>query len=286
MNSLYRSSNYRPSRDPLVLFVQEMRLRGLSDKTQKSYHYYLDECLRFVDYKSPKEISAADVRSYLLWLADNHKSASTLNIAYSALQFYFQKILRRNFFAMIPRAKKEKRLPVVLSQKEIQSLIGAITNRKHRVIVELLYGSGLRVGEVVRVRMKDIDLDRMQLHVVQGKGSKDRYTIIPRSISTILATQMNVKQPSDFLFTNGHGGRLHERSVQKIVTRAAQTARISRSVSVHTLRHSFATHLLEAGTDIRYIQELLGHTKIATTQIYTHVVRSDLNMITSPLDRI
>ncbi len=163
-------------------------------------------------------------------------------------------------------------------------MIVGIGNKKHRTIVELLYGAGLRVGEVVRIRMKDVDLDRMQLHVVQAKGAKDRYTILPTALQMILEVQNGLKTQDDFLFTNGRGGRLTTASIQKIVSQSAERATISKKVTPHTLRHSFATHLLEAGTDIRYIQELLGHAKLATTQMYTHVARSSLDTITSPLD--
>lgn len=273
-----------PSWDPMVKLRQEMKLRGFSSKTVKTYLYYIEECLRFCEGKSPKKITGGDIRAYLEWLADSNKSASTLNTAYSALQFYFEHILHRKFFATIPRAKKEKRLPTVLSKSEVRSLINGINNKKHRTIVELLYGSGLRVGEVVRIKMKHIDLDRMQLHVVQAKGAKDRYTILPESLIDVLDKQTQLKVPNDFLFTNGRGGTLHERSVQKVVSEAARSAEISKHITAHTLRHSFATHLLEAGTDIRYIQELLGHAKLATTQIYTHVARSNLADIASPLD--
>jgi site-specific recombinase XerD len=262
----------------------EMKLRGLSQKTMRNYTRYVDECQRFCDGKYLRDITSKDVRSYLLWLVDNRKSASTLNVAYSALQFYFEKILRRKFFATIPRAKKEKRLPTVLSKIEVARLIGNIENKKHKVIVQLLYGAGLRVGEVVRIRMRHIDLDRMQLHVVQAKGAKDRYTILPQSLKETLVAQRRLKEAGDFLFTNGRGGRLSTASIQKIVSQAATHAEIVKQVTPHTLRHSFATHLLEAGTDIRYIQELLGHAKLATTQIYTHVARGHLREIESPLD--
>ncbi len=268
----------------MVKLAQEMKLRKFSPSTVKSYIRYVQECLRFCDGKSPKNIAGEDVRNYLEWLANSGKSGSTLNTAYSALQFYFEKILRRKFFATIPRAKKEKHLPIVLSKEEVRRLIDGIENKKHKTIVELLYGCGLRVGEVVKIRMNHVDVERMQLHVVQGKGAKDRYTILPLSLKQVLIAQASMKKRGDFLFTNGRGSRLTTASIQKIVAHAATRAKISKKVTPHTLRHSFATHLLEAGTDIRYIQELLGHAKLATTQIYTHVARSNLDAITSPLD--
>ncbi len=276
--------NYRPSRDPMLLFVEEMRLRRLSLKTQKSYSRFVEECLRFCEGKSPRDMTGNDVREYLLWLSNEGKSASTLNIAYSALQMYFEKILHRKFFATIPRAKKEKQLPSVLSKAEVQRMFSAVGNVKHLCMLQLLYGAGLRVGELVRLRMKDIDFDRNLIHVVLGKGAKDRFTLLPQSLRETLLNQKRLKQPDDFLFTSYDRGHLTEATIQKVVGAAALRAKIGKSVSPHTLRHSFATHLLEAGTDIRYIQELLGHAKLATTQIYTHVTSASLTQVTSPLD--
>ena len=277
------SPHYRPARDPMTLFEQEMRLRNLSPKTRKTYRRFVDEMLRFSG-KSPKDAAGQDVRAYLDWLAEDGKSASTLNTAYSALQFYFEKILRRKFFATIPRAKKEKRLPAVLSKEEVRRMIDETANPKHHCMMSLLYGAGLRVGELVRLKMKDFDFDRNLIHVVQAKGAKDRYTILPQSLKEALLNQKRLKGPSDFLFTSYDGGRLTEATIQKVVAQAAGRSQISKDVTPHTLRHSFATHLLESGTDIRYIQELLGHAKLATTQIYTHVARSNVEKLTSPLD--
>ncbi|MBI4135362.1 tyrosine-type recombinase/integrase [Candidatus Uhrbacteria bacterium] len=262
---------------------QEMRLRKFSQKTIKSYLLYIEACLRFVR-KSPREVDGADVRNYLDNLATTGKSASTLNTAYSALQFYFGKILCRKFFVHIPRAKKPHTLPEVLSKEEVRRMIDCVENQKHKCMIQILYGTGVRVGELVRLRMRDIDFDRNCIRVVQGKGAKDRMALLPKSIRELLEKQRSVKQPLDFLFTSYNGGRLTEATVQKVVRSAAQLAKIQKEVTPHTLRHSFATHLLESGTDIRYIQELLGHAKLATTQIYTRVSSQSLGAIKSPLD--
>lgn len=282
-NSPRRSLHYRPSRDPMTLFEQEMRLRNLSQKTRQTYGRFVQACLRFGG-QSPKSVAAADVRSYLDWLARSGKSASTLNTAYSALRFYFEKILRRKFFGGIPRAKKAKRLPAVLSPAEVKRLIEQTANPRHRCIISLLYGAGLRVGELVRLRMRAIDTDRGLIHVAQSKGAKDRYTILPAALKEEMSAQRRLKRADDFLFTSHHSGRLNEATIQKIVAAAAARAGLGKTVTPHTLRHSFATHLLENGTDIRYIQELLGHAKLQTTQIYTHVAKSALGEIVSPLD--
>ncbi|OGH93689.1 MAG: hypothetical protein A2538_00605 [Candidatus Magasanikbacteria bacterium RIFOXYD2_FULL_41_14] len=277
-------NTYYPSQDPMVKLRQEMKLRNFSQKTIKSY---LNYTIRFINWSNRpiREVTGNDIRMFLEFLVDNKSSASTVNTAYSALQFYFGNVLGRNFFINIPRAKKSRYLPVVLSKQEVARLLAALTNPKHHCIVSLLYGAGLRVSEVVRIKMCDIDFDRMLLRVFQGKGKKDRLTLLPKSLHEILRKQNNVKKPTDYLFTHEHGvGRLTERTVQKVVSEASKRAGITKSVHPHILRHSFATHLLESGTDIRYIQELLGHANLQTTQIYTHVASNNLGEIKSPLD--
>ncbi len=272
-----------PSQDPMVKLRQEMKLRNFSQKTIKSYLYYIGDCLKKSN-KQARMISGSDVRNYLESLADSGMSSSTLNIAHSALRFYFQIILRRKFFSDIPRACKEKHLPAVLSKEEVVKMVLSLKNPKHNCILSLLYGTGVRVSELTHIKMRDIDFDRSVLRVFQGKGKKDRFTLLPKSLREVLLKQRNLKKPGDYLFTNGRGGRLTEATIQKIARLAAKRAGIQKNVTPHTLRHSFATHLLENGTDIRYIQELLGHAKLQTTQIYTHVANNDLKHITSPLD--
>lgn len=279
------STNWRPSRDPMRLLAQEMTLRQFSPKTIKSYTHYITECLKSAN-KNPLQISTADVRSYLECLANKGHSPSTLNTAYSALLFYFGKILHRGFFARIPRAKQDKKLPSILSSEEITAMLNATANIRHQCMLKLLYGAGLRVGELVRLRTCDIDLDRGLIAIVRSKGAKDRTTLLPASLKEILLKQKAIKRGDDFLFTNGQGGRLTEATIQKVVHLAAARAGIAKHISPHTLRHSFATHLLESGTDIRYIQALLGHAKLETTQIYTHVAASHLKNIVSPIDRL
>ncbi len=277
------SRHYRPSTDPMFLFIQEMKLRNLSRKTIECYRRYVDDCIRFAS-KSARGITGPDIRAYLSWLVENGKSGSTLNTAYSALQYYFERILHRKFFASIPRSKEPKKLPSVLSLGEVARLVSTTLNPKHRCIIQLLYGTGMRVGELVRLRMNQIDFDRNCIHIQRSKGAKDRVVMLPQSLRETLLNQLRLKQPTDFLFTNGRGGRLSETSIQKIVREGTIRAGITKPITPHTLRHSFATHLLESGTDIRYIQELLGHARIETTQIYTHVTAKAARTIVSPLD--
>lgn len=264
--------------------TRELRFRNYSPKTAEAYLYYNRELLRFCQ-KDPREINSGDVKDFLDFLAIN-RSASTVSVAYNAIHFYYKEIWRRSLFAHIKQPRKSKYLPIVLSQEEAQRITSVLANPKHRCVISLLYGTGVRVSELTHIRMRDIDLDRMILRVFQGKCKKDRQTIIPRALESVLRSQQRVKKQDDFLFTNGRGDRLTEASIQKIVAHAAVEAGIKKTVSPHTLRHSFATHLLENGTDIRYIQELLGHAKLQTTQIYTHVADSNLKDIKSPLDVI
>jgi len=277
------NTHYRPSRDPLVLLKQEMKLRGFSNKTVKSYLHYINECLRFSNI-NPRNTTQKDVRAYLECLADRNLSASTINTAYSSLLFYFNKILHRKFFVNLPRVKKEKTLPVILSKQEVERIINLTKNPKHHCILSLLYGCGLRVSEVVKVKIRDIDFDRNLIYIKQAKGKKDRVVFLPKKLFKILKIQQTLKNSKDFLFTNNCGNKLTTATIQKVVKQAVKRVRIYKNVSPHTFRHSFATHLLENGTDIRYIQELLGHANLKTTQIYTHVASGNLNKIKSPLD--
>jgi integrase/recombinase XerD len=277
-----RSPHYRPSRDPMILLKEEMLLRNFSPRTINIYIHYIQESLKHANVGA-SSINETHIRSFLLFLQQKNDSASSLNTAYSALKFYFEKILRRKFFAEIPRSKQQKKLPVVLSKDEVKKLIEVTTNKKHKTMIQLLYGAGLRVSELVRIQMSNLDFTRGRIHIVEGKGKKDRYTLLPHSLYDILQKQTTLKKPDDYLFTNTKNLHLTERTVQHIIEASQIKAQISKHISPHTLRHSFATHLLENHTDIRYIQELLGHSKIETTQKYTHVAIRDMVLI-SPLD--
>ena len=286
MDTSYHMENRttREKRDPFYNLERELKIRGLSRKTIKAYLLYNRIFIEWVK-KSPRDVGQEDVKRYLEHLVDHGSAASTVNVAINALKFYYAQILRRKFFFDIKHAKKSKYLPTVLSKDEAKRLLACIKNAKHYCIAALLYGAGLRVGEVVRIRMQDIDAGRGLLKVYQGKGKKDRYTLLPKQIMPHLEAQFKLKSPDAYLFSGVRGeGHLTERSAEAIVQDAARKAGIAKPVSCHTLRHSFATHLLEAGTDIRYIQELLGHAKLATTQIYTKVSSQALGAIKSPLD--
>lgn len=282
MNKRTNTKPY-PSQDPMVKLRQEMKLRGFSQRTVKSYVYYITNIVKQAN-KRLHQITAADVRSYLERLADQGKSASTLNIGYNALKFYFESIMHRKLFMHIPRAKTAKKIPNVLTKDEVSKILRSVTNVKHKLMLALLYSSGLRVSEVVNVKVEDINFSDKLVLVREGKGSKDRVTIMSRKLAGVLKRYVTSKNPSDYIFVSKQGEKLTSRSVQKVFAQALRESGVKKSVSCHSLRHSFATHLLEAGTDIRYIQELLGHARLETTQIYTKVANNKLKNIKNPLD--
>lgn len=286
MNTDYHTNKKTTTqeRDPLYNLEQELRIRGFSPKTIKSYLLYNKLFLEFIR-KSPKSVANDDIRQYLISLKNRDCASSTLNVALNALKFYYRQILKRRFFFDIKSAKKTSYLPTILSKEEIERMLVATTNPKHNFLISLMYSAGLRVSETIRIKMRDFDLDRKMIMARQGKGQKDRCTLLSEKLIPILKKQLLLKKPSDYLFTGAGGnGHLTSESAEKIVKKAAESAGISKKVSCHSLRHSFATHLLENGTNIRYIQALLGHARLETTQIYTKVANNKLKDIKSPLD--
>ncbi len=266
---------------------KELTARKYSRRTLKLYLYYNKDFLKFVG-KPPYGISDCDMREYLYSLAEKRNaSASTLNIAINALKFYYGRILRRRLVYEVKRPKKDKKLPVILNKEEVSKILSAIPNIKHKAILMLVYSAGLRVSEVVKLRVENIDGKRKLIHVRGAKGRKDRYTILSDVALKTLEEYQGRYRPHKWLFLGAKPDKhIHPRSVEKIFSGACKKAGIEKDVSVHTLRHSFATHLLESGVDLRYIQELLGHKSSKTTEIYTHVSNKNLRTIKSPLDTL
>src|SRR3989339_53593 len=262
------------SRDPMNNFAREMRIRNFSKKTIEAYLYYNKELLRFAS-KFSDEINRNDIKDYLDWMYDSGKATATVNLAINAIKLYYGAIMKRKFFSddfSIKRPKKEKYLPVVLSKQEIARMIAAMDNIKHKLVIQVLYSTGLRVGELRSLKINDIDFDRKSVFVKAGKGKKDRITVISRIVLDNMDKYLKEYQPLKYLFERfGPGEKLSERSLQKIVYTAAAKTGISKGVSSHTLRHSFATHQLENNVNLRYIQAMLGHARLETTQIYTRV---------------
>jgi site-specific recombinase XerD len=270
-----------------TLMKEELVLKGYSYKTTKSYLGHIRRFDTFI-YKPLNEIISTDIKKYILYLLnDMETSHSFANQAISAIKFLYISILHKSEeeLGQFPRPQKERMLPNVLSKEEVFSILKAVQNEKHKTILFLIYSAGLRVGEVVRLQLADIDSKRMLIKVNQEKGRKDRYTLLSEVALKQLKKYYMLYKPVQWLFPGGKDDSfLTERSVERIFEKACESAKIKSKATVHTLRHSFATHLLESGTDLRYIQELLGHSSSKTTEIYTHVTERKLSNIKSPLD--
>ncbi len=265
---------------------EELLLAGYSPRTRKGYFGYIR---RFATWSQVplEETTAAHVRGYLLHLvAERRLSRSVRGQALNALRFLTDKVLGRpTELDRIPVSRREKVLPAILSSDEVEALIRGARHPAHSALLMLLYSGGLRVSEVVRLRPEDLEAERGLLRIRQGKGRKDRYTLLSQRALKVVRRHQRMTPPSQWLFPGVDPRRpLTVRTVQKAVQRAAKKAGITRKVTPHVLRHSFATHLLEAGTDLRYIQMLLGHSSTRTTEIYTRVSRRDLSRIQNPLD--
>lgn len=271
----------------LIPLQKELSIRKYSRRTIKSYLRYNRDLLLFTG-KKPEEIVNEDIKKYLYYMVEKKKvSTSTLNIIINALKFYCGEILKKKFIYEVKRPKKDKKLPVVLSREEVKKILQITENIKHKAILMLMYSGGLRVGEVVRLKPEDIDTNRKLIHIRASKGRKDRYTLLSDLALQILREYRKNEKPRKWLFPSWNTEKhITERTVQKIFQNACKKAGIKKNVSVHSLRHSFATHLLESGIDLRYIQELLGHKSSKTTEIYTHVSTKNLSAIKNPLDSL
>ncbi len=262
----------------------ELKLRGASPHTIAAYRRYNQQLLDF-SKKSSEQITKDDIKLFLGHLiADKEFSSRSVNLARSAIYFFYEQVLEKSL-GSIKTPKIEKSLPTVLSKREIKQLINACNNRKSKMIIELLYSSGLRVSELVNLKVEDFE-DKIGW-VRGGKGKKDRAFILSERILADLRHFLKTKGIGEgHIFRNRKGGILSPRNIQKIVSTAAKKANIQKHVTPHKLRHSFATHLLENGTDIRVIQELLGHSNLNTTQIYTHISTEQIKKVENPLDKL
>jgi site-specific recombinase XerD len=264
----------------------EMRAAKYSKKTMKSYSYY-NRFLCHNRQKLPEEMQTNDIKEFLAAVEkERDYSAATINIALSAIKFFYSRVLPRDILTEQHRPRQDKRLPVVLSKEEIKKMFLTEPNYKHRLLLMMVYASGLRAGEVVKIRKNDVDKKRKTIRIL-GKGRKYRYTLVSDTVINALEEYYTRYKITNWLF-NGVEREKHLviRSAQQIFGRALKRANIEKDATLHSLRHSFATHLLEGGTDIRYIQELLGHASLLTTERYTHVARRKTLSIKSPLDTI
>lgn len=263
-------------------FERELRIRKYSPRTIRAYSAYLRQFFVFLG-GTPARVSPEGVRRFLDTLERRGVSAQTLNLHLNAIKTFASTILHTPLGVEVHYAKRPHRLPIVLSRQEIASVLQAITNRKHRLLIALAYGAGLRVSEAVHLRVQDIDPEALTVAVRQGKGRRDRVTVFPERLRDGIRWLMTGKSGDVCLFESERGGRLTERTAQAVFARALVRAGIRKEATFHSLRHSFATHLLENGVDVRYVQELLGHQNIRTTQVYTHVTNPQLKNIKSPL---
>lgn len=261
---------------------QEMRLSGYSPRTIQSY----TNCAKnlYKNFKKPLiNVQETEFKSFLEKLAMRNYSPFTLNLYHSTMKYIFEHVYGKSWKFHFPYAKRHKRLPIVLSRNEIAEIIDTLKNKKHRLLIALSYGAGLRVSEIITLKVKDVDLQELIIHLKDTKGKKDRITILPEKLKSNLQNLMAGKGINDFLFESERGGILTTRTAQKVFSNALKKAEIKKNATFHSLRHSFATHLLENGVDVRHVQELLGHANIRTTQIYTKVTNPKLKNIKSPL---
>jgi len=260
----------------------ELKLRNYSRKTIKSYLICLSDYFRYIkNIKKDPDIGL--IKKYLLEKQNRGRSSQTINLYLQAIKYFYREILKNDIPIEIKFAKTANKLPVVLSKNEVEKIINSISNKKHKLLIALAYGFGLRVSEVISLKIKDVDLAELTIHLKRAKGNRDRITIFPERIRAELAEVMALRDKNDFVFLSERGGRLTERSAQMVFENALKRCRINKEATFHSLRHSFATHLLENGVDVRYVQELLGHANIRTTQIYTKVTNPSLKKIKSPL---
>jgi len=266
----------------LKKLVDELRLRNYSPKTIKSYTGCVAEYLR-IKQNNLNSVDIDFIKQYLLSKIDKGLSSQTVNQSLQAINFFCWNVLKFQGKIDIRFAKTPSKLPIVLSREEIQSMLAVINNEKHGLLVALTYAGGLRVSEVINLKIKDINLPELTIHIKGAKGNKDRITILPEKLVQNIGKLISNKDLNDFVFASERGGKLTERSAQMIFENALKKSNIKKDATFHSLRHSFATHLLENGVDVRYVQELLGHANIRTTQIYTKVTNPALKNIKSPL---
>jgi len=258
---------------------RELEIRNFSKKTIKSYMFSVN---KFLCYAENKELNEDSIKNYLQILIKK-RNPSTVSVSLSAIEFFFDKVL--NHKIKLPHPKRNKPIPIILTKEEILSMIKVTFNIKHRLILKILYGCGLRVSELTNLKKEDVNFNESLIHVKLSKGRKDRFVKIPDSLKEELKKYLELTN-SDIIFESNRTGKLTPKTIQLIVQNAAKKANIIKEVYPHLLRHSFATHLLEQGTDLRLIQKLLGHSDIKTTQIYLSVSQQSIKNIKSPLDSL
>lgn len=264
----------------------ECKRRGLSDRTAETYCYCVAKFLEYIS-KEIKFIKTCDVKEFIDYLVNKNAAGNTLNVYVNALKFFFEEILRRKVTINVKYSKRPKTLPTFLTKQETVSLIRAIGNPKHRLMIELLYSAGLRLSELINLKVKDLEFESNNGWVRRGKGNKDRRFIIAIALKNRLMDHLAINKLTneDYLF-HGWNEQISRRTIQEILRHAAKKAGISKNVHPHTLRHSFATHLIENGYDVASVQSLLGHASMETTMVYLHMASPNMINVKSPLDNL
>jgi len=278
--------------EELIRTRNELVIRNYSRATVKNYIACLREYFEAIPSLSkegrPEGVGVVKpdenmIKRFLLMKQERGYSSQTVNLYLNAIKFYYYQVVRNYFKLDIRFAKRSQKLPVVLTKEEILRILDCISNPKHKLMVALAYGSGLRISEVMSMKAKDVLLAEGTIHIKEAKGKKDRISIVSDKLMPDLETIILNKMPNDYLFESERGGKLTTRTAGAIFSKAKMKAGITKDATFHSLRHSFATHLLENGTDIRYVQSLLGHSNIRTTQLYTQVTHNAIRKIQSPL---
>lgn len=272
----------------LAEFERKMTIQRYSVSSIQNYASAVNSFLQVAKKKfnCPDELTEKEIEKYLHWKIEKHNiSASYQRMIVASIEKFYSTVLNKDLkIKHLYPARKSKSLPKYLTMQEIKKIIDATENLKHACIIKLLYGCGLRLSELLNLKITDVDSASMLILIRNGKGNKDRAVMLPPSLLNGMRTYVKRYKPKEYLIEGQTGGKYSPKSVQTIVKSAAQKAGIKKKVTPHILRHSFATHLLENGTDVRYIQELLGHQSVKTTEIYTHVTDISKSKIKSPLD--
>jgi len=272
--------------DVEYLMKRELLRRGYSPRTINSYSLCLKQFFNYHKDKDPRKITKVDVKDFIDTLIDKNKSGNTINLYFNAIKFFMLNILNKRLFYNIKYSKTPKKLPIVLSKEEVKKLIDSIENNKHRLIIKLMYSAGLRVSEAAKLKVEDLEIEKNYGWVRMGKGRKDRLFIIAKSLKQELKDFIEKNRLTYWIFNGNNELHISTRTIQEIIKKAAKKAKINKKVHPHTLRHSFATHLIENGYDVASVQSLLGHNSAETTMIYLHTASPKMINVKSPLDSL
>lgn len=268
--------------EELDVLKNELAYRNYSLRTVESYTRCVRDYFKYLNFNI-HIYSEEKLKRFLLEKIRAGKADQTVALYINAIKFYYLEVRRIEQKINIRHPRRSQKLPVIFSREDIRHLRYGVKNLKHKILICLAYGAGLRLSEVINLRIRDLDFENWTITVRQGKGRKDRITLLPEGIGHDLRDLIRHKESDDFVFPSERGGRLSSRTAQKILINNLKKLRIQKKATFHSLRHSFATHLLENGTDIRYVQSLLGHVNIRTTQRYTQVTHNAIRKIKSPL---